>query len=105
MDSAPLLGLVIISPKPRQYACVRTNAYGFSGVGEGLGVKMFDHPATKFYCRRCRKEAGYDPDVCWYCLEPLCEECWDKYGHCGHPEAEAINEKARQVNQPKEGTE
>lgn len=68
---------------------------------------MFDHPAVEFVkqpCGRCGKiVTRYEAEVCWYCMRPLCWECWDEYGHCGHKEADAINEKARQVNQPKQG--
>jgi hypothetical protein len=60
---------------------------------------MFSHPATRFICRRCGEDAGLDPEICWYCQGPLCSDCWERYGHCGHPEAEAMNEQARQVNQ------
>lgn len=41
-------------------------------------------------------------EVCWYCNEWLCTDCWDRVGHCGHPEAEAANERARKVPQPTE---
>lgn len=54
-------------------------------------------------CGRC-KEKG-DPDAmetCWYCIGPMCSSCWDDHGHCGHPEADAINEQGRQVPQPGE---
>lgn len=48
-------------------------------------------------CGRCQKqiESPEDGELCWYCGGDLCYECWDEVGHCGHPEAEAINEKAR----------
>lgn len=69
---------------------------------------MFDHPAVEFVrrpCGRCGKEViPYEAEVCWYCLAPLCFECWDLYGHCGHARAEEINEAARKVNQPERKT-
>lgn len=65
---------------------------------------MFNHPAQEFVkypCGRCGKEGTLDEmEACWYCLGPLCSECWDKYGHCGHQRAEEMNEAARKVNQP-----
>jgi hypothetical protein len=33
--------------------------------------------------------------LCWYCQHELCEHCWDEYGHCGHKEADEINEQVR----------
>ena len=52
-------------------------------------------------CNRCEKEIKktileYVPDyyaeLCWYCHEYICYECWYEVGHCGHPEAEKKNE-------------
>lgn len=56
---------------------------------------IYDRPAVEYSCRRCGANAGHDPEVCWYCSGPLCVECWDKYGHCGHSEADRANEAAR----------
>jgi len=56
---------------------------------------LFSHPASRFTCRRCRDDAGLDPEVCWYCQAPLCYECWDRFGHCGHEEADRVNEQAK----------
>lgn len=28
---------------------------------------LFNHPATQFVCRHCGKNAGYDPEHCFYC--------------------------------------
>lgn len=40
-------------------------------------------------CGRCGKKARFrDAEVCWYCTATLCYDCWDQYGHCGHPEAD-----------------
>lgn len=48
------------------------------------------------HCGRCGKEIERDDaEVCWWCQGDLCVECWETHGHCGHPEAEAINERAR----------
>jgi hypothetical protein len=38
--------------------------------------------------------------TCWWCQAWLCEDCWERVGHCGHPEAEAENERCRKVPQP-----
>ena len=46
-------------------------------------------------CGRCEKEVDMDKaEYCWYCIHELCVDCWDKYGHCGHPEADELNELA-----------
>lgn len=52
-------------------------------------------------CGRCKRVVfpGED-ETCWYCLDILCFDCWDRYGHCGHPEADKANEAARKVKQP-----
>jgi hypothetical protein len=51
-------------------------------------------------CERCKCQILFsEAETCWYCLKSLCFECWDLHGHCGHPEAAEINERARQVNQ------
>lgn len=53
------------------------------------------------FCGRCQKEIDKEEsEICWYCIDWLCSECWDLYGHCGHKEADEANERARQVNQP-----
>lgn len=47
-------------------------------------------------CGRCNKEiTREDAEYCWYCMEYLCGECWEEVGHCGHEEAERMNEEAR----------
>jgi len=48
-------------------------------------------------CKRCRKTIS-EYEYCWYCMDPLCVECWDEFGHCGHKEADEANEKARDFN-------
>ena len=52
-------------------------------------------------CNRCGKLIGGTAEVCWWCHGDMCAECWDAYGHCGHPKAEEQNERARAVRQPK----
>jgi len=61
---------------------------------------MLVHPATEFFCRRCGTNAGYDPETCWFCSGPLCNACWDTFGHCGHAQADAVNRAAAEVAQP-----
>lgn len=36
-----------------------------------------------------------EPEACWWCNGDLCYACWDEIGHCGHAEAEAVNERMR----------
>ena len=51
-------------------------------------------------CERCGQEIDLDEaETCWYCTGWLCYDCWDEYGHCGHSEAEAMNEYARSISQ------
>lgn len=45
-------------------------------------------------CNRCKKPIKIS-EICWYCRGALCGDCWDEYGHCGHKEAEKINEEIR----------
>lgn len=40
-------------------------------------------------CGRCRCKAP-NPEYCWYCLSPMCGDCWEEHGHCGHAEADVI---------------
>ena len=58
-------------------------------------------------CGRCKKtmtirqyHEQYFVQICWVCQRTLCNNCMDKYGHCGHFEADCINESA--VGQPNE---
>lgn len=49
-------------------------------------------------CGRCQKEiegSHAKAEVCWYCHAYLCYPCWDEFGHCGHPEADETNRRAR----------
>jgi hypothetical protein len=29
---------------------------------------------------------------CWWCGKPLCATCGDRDGHCGHADADTVNE-------------
>jgi len=46
-------------------------------------------------CGRCGGAIppGRD-ELCWFCEGPLCVDCWEDSGHCGHPEADALSEAA-----------
>ena len=47
-------------------------------------------------CGRCGKKIDtFDPERCWFCMAPLCVECWDTFGHCGHSRADELNRIAR----------
>jgi hypothetical protein len=47
-------------------------------------------------CGNCKAEVdSAAAQGCWYCDAVLCYPCWDDVGHCGHPEAEALNQAAR----------
>lgn len=39
-----------------------------------------NHPGTRYICRHCRKPAGYDPELCFYC-GPICGDCQES-GPC-----------------------
>jgi hypothetical protein len=53
-----------------------------------------EHVPFEGECGRCHKHV-LDGEVCWYCGGCLCYDCWHIWGHCGHPEAEEINEQGR----------
>ena len=56
--------------------------------------------AAQCACGRCQQPIKVaEAEICWYCLRYLCYECWDEFGHCGHPEAEAINDRARKQHE------
>jgi len=46
-------------------------------------------------CGRCGTEPA--DECCWFCQACLCVACWDLYAHCGHPEADEANRRAREV--------
>lgn len=37
---------------------------------------LYDHPATRFVCRHCKGDAGYEPEICIYC-GPVYNACFD----------------------------
>lgn len=53
------------------------------------------YPDRVTWCARCERLPA--KDVCWYCDGELCIPCWEALGHCGHPEAAAINEASRRA--------
>ena len=55
----------------------------------------------KIPCGKCGELIDQEKaESCFYCLAYLCYICWDEFGHCGHPEADAMNEHARSIQQP-----
>jgi hypothetical protein len=49
-------------------------------------------------CGGCSAEIPEEEaEVCWYCHSYLCFSCWQRLGHCGHPEAETENRLAREA--------
>jgi hypothetical protein len=45
-------------------------------------------------CGRClRQIRASESEYCWYCGGPLCGDCWERVGHCGHAEADQLNQK------------
>lgn len=51
-------------------------------------------------CGRCKKRIKDSPQYCWFCGSELCYLCWDVHGHCGHEEANRINEECRKRDEP-----
>ena len=55
---------------------------------------------ARMKCGLCKVEVAlYDAEICWYCGGPLCDECWEQYGHCGHAEADLFDESTRKANE------
>lgn len=46
----------------------------------------------------CGKPADEEPEYCWFCQAALCWNCWERVGHCGHPDADAINKQSLLAN-------
>ena len=36
-----------------------------------------------YNCGKCDKKIT-DWEACAYCPNPLCSNCWERWGHCGH---------------------
>lgn len=53
-------------------------------------------------CFRCGKFIHGRPEFCWYCEGELCKDCWEKIGHCGHPEADEVNRLSAKATSWKE---
>ena len=48
-------------------------------------------------CGNCGRDV--QPEVaeyCWYCGGPLCGNCWEDTGHCGHQDAFALDARLRE---------
>ena len=49
------------------------------------------HNCMLWRCGRCGAwVTDEDREFCWYCQGPLCLECWEEHGHCGHASADQI---------------
>ena len=44
-------------------------------------------------CGKCDKKIT-EFEACAYCLNPLCSDCWESWGHCGHQVMYEKNTKA-----------
>ena len=54
-------------------------------------------------CCRCKTEiAPGEEEACFYCEGWLCYDCWEEYGHCGHPEADEMNKRAQESREARE---
>jgi len=54
-------------------------------------------------CASCQKVIPFNEDESyWHCVEPLCYECWESTGHCGHPDAVAVNDASIAASSPEE---
>lgn len=54
---------------------------------------------TKEVCGRCLTPiTPNSAEYCWFCGSVLCCVCWDRFGHCGHKEADEINEISRKAD-------
>jgi delta-aminolevulinic acid dehydratase/porphobilinogen synthase len=52
----------------------------------------------KTHCGGCAaKITESEAEACWFCNSDLCFDCWDETGHCGHAEADRINEETRKI--------
>ena len=47
-------------------------------------------------CGRCKTPVlKRVAEIYWFCSGYLCADCWDKYGHCGHAEAEKFDQQQK----------
>ena len=63
-------------------------------------TRCYPIPSAKplIICGNCKQDIYEDAqEYCWYCHGPICYACWDDIGHCGHLEAEAINDYAKGI--------
>lgn len=53
-------------------------------------------PVGVVSCGGCGRDMHADvAEYCWYCSGPLCGDCWERVGHCGHAEAYRADENIR----------
>lgn len=44
-------------------------------------------------CGKCKQEVPEGTaEICFWCEGPMCCACWERYGHCGHADADLVNE-------------
>ena len=45
-------------------------------------------------CGRCGHDINPEEVIshCWYCRRPMCDACWVDFGHCGHPQAQEVEQ-------------
>lgn len=73
---------------------------GLSDGGVVGSIRHRVHAMTP-HCGRCQAALPpIDPERCWYCFAPLCGACWEAYGCCAHPAADALNAQVRAGYRP-----
>ncbi len=61
---------------------------------------LYEHPATRFTCRHCGRNAGHDPEHCFYC-GPICGECFISDEKCnGQIKYEKLKKAEKEAKQP-----
>lgn len=61
-----------------------------------LHLKLNEQNDTR--CNRCGRVIAIDEaGACWWCNADLCFDCWDLYGHCGHPDADRFEANLREA--------
>ena len=56
-----------------------------------MGGQSIEVP-VEMLCGRCGDIVVMRGDApCWYCGQMLCEDCFEKADHCGHPEVESVD--------------
>ena len=45
-------------------------------------------------CGRCSADVGAPTFYCWTCERPLCHNCGNQFGHCGHSLGGRVDEES-----------